>query len=385
MPADTGRAMGTTKRLQIFKPGRQITSAGEPISFSESDLLASAKAYDPKLHEAPIVVGHPKDTAPAYGWIKSVSFEEKHLEAVPHQVDPAFAEMVNGGKHFKKMSAQFYRPESPNNPVPGVWYLRHVAFLGAQPPAVKGLRDASFSDSETGVVEFTDWDGVQVAGLFRSMRDWLIGKFGQDEADKALPPWNVDGALLSAATSEDDEDDTTSSPSYTEGNMTPAQIQAREAELATREAALKTREQKVATTEASFSERQTQLDAAAAKARRQEFVDYAEVLFKAGKLLPEYREGLASFMADIRPDEVVEFGEGNAKKSEKRGAWLKDFISKHLKQQVSFGEHARESAVELDDPSSVAAAAVEFQESEAKVGRRVDIATAVAHVNSKRA
>lgn len=62
--------MNTTKHLHIFKPGRQTAMSGVTLDFSESDLEASARAYDPAKHEAPIVIGHPKHDAPAYGWVK---------------------------------------------------------------------------------------------------------------------------------------------------------------------------------------------------------------------------------------------------------------------------------------------------------------------------
>ena len=64
--------------------------------------------------------------------------------------------MVAAGA-FKKISASFYSPSSPQNPVPGVYYLRHVGFLGAQPPAVKGLRNPAFADGEDGVISFEEF------------------------------------------------------------------------------------------------------------------------------------------------------------------------------------------------------------------------------------
>ena len=63
-------------------------------------------------------------------------------------VEPQFAEMVNT-RRFPKRSTAFYTPDHPQNPKPGVWYLRHVAFLGAQPPAVKGLRAGKSGFSRT--------------------------------------------------------------------------------------------------------------------------------------------------------------------------------------------------------------------------------------------
>ena len=63
-----------TTSLDIFRTGRHTASSGTSLAFTEADLAATAAAYDPALHEAPIVVGHPKDNAPAYGWVKSLGF-----------------------------------------------------------------------------------------------------------------------------------------------------------------------------------------------------------------------------------------------------------------------------------------------------------------------
>src|SRR5450759_2940974 len=161
------------KRLQIFKPGRHTAMSGATLSFSESDLAATAHAYDPALHEAPIVVGHPQVDGPAYGWVKSLAVGDGVLHAEPNQVDPAFAEMVAAGR-FMKISASFYLPDSENNPVPGVHYLRHVGFLGAQAPAVKGLKNASFAAAETGFIEFGDTD--ESSSLFQAIRNWFVAE-----------------------------------------------------------------------------------------------------------------------------------------------------------------------------------------------------------------
>ncbi|WP_217994839.1 hypothetical protein [Methylogaea oryzae] len=70
---------------------------------------ATARAYDPATHEAPIVVGHPAMDAPAYGWVSAVAYADGALSATPDQVDPAFAELVAAGR-YKKISASFYAP-----------------------------------------------------------------------------------------------------------------------------------------------------------------------------------------------------------------------------------------------------------------------------------
>ena len=148
--------------LAIFKPGRHTAVNGKVIEFSDAQLKASAEAYKPELHEAPLVVGHPKTDDPAYGWAKALSFSGGVLNAEPHQVDGQFESMVNAGR-FKKISASFYEPNAPGNPVPGVYYLRHIGFLGARAPSVHGLKNASFAADEKGIVEFSDWGDSIVA------------------------------------------------------------------------------------------------------------------------------------------------------------------------------------------------------------------------------
>lgn len=149
------------KRLHIFKPGEFTAMSGERHTFSPALLRSIAASYSPALHEAPIVVGHPAADLPAYGWIQGLEYQESDdangpagLYALPAQVNADFADMVAAGA-FKKISAAFYGPEAPGNPRPGGHYLRHVGFLGAQPPAVKGLRNPSFGEAEDGVLCFS--------------------------------------------------------------------------------------------------------------------------------------------------------------------------------------------------------------------------------------
>ncbi|OOF63021.1 peptidase [Rodentibacter pneumotropicus] len=141
------------KLIEIFKAGKRPDASGQMIEIKSKDLMQAMTAYNPDLHEAPAVIGHPKDSAPAYAWVKRLNVEGDILKAEFAQVDPNFAEMVEAGR-FKKISASFYLADSPHNPKPGYLYLRHVGFLGAMPPAVKGLRNPEFSDNESGVVNF---------------------------------------------------------------------------------------------------------------------------------------------------------------------------------------------------------------------------------------
>lgn len=190
-----------TKPLHIFRAGRHTAMSGQSVAFSEVDVAGIARAYDPALHEAPIVVGHPKADAPAYGWVKSLRAEGAELFAEPDQVEPAFAEMVRAGR-FKRISASFYPPNAAANPVPGTYYLKHVGFLGAQPPAVKGLKPAEFAEGgEEVVIEFSEAEiaGVSAAGMggvrrvLGSLREWFLSAQGQDVADRVVPAHEIEG------------------------------------------------------------------------------------------------------------------------------------------------------------------------------------------------
>ena len=136
--------------IEIFRAGRHIDDAGVAHHFSDADVDGMAASYNPALREAPLTVGHPKDNLPAYGWVKALARNADGVLAItPHNVEPQFAEMV-AARRFPKRSASFYPPQSPNNPTPGKWYLRHVAFLGAQAPAIAGLKDIQFSEDDAG-------------------------------------------------------------------------------------------------------------------------------------------------------------------------------------------------------------------------------------------
>lgn len=369
--------------IEIFKPGRHKASAGGVLSFSEHDLAQAARVYSPAVHRAPLVVGHPKTDDVAYGHVAALAFndETQRLVAEPAEVEPAFADLVAAGR-LLAVSASFYTPTSSNNPVPGSYYLRHVGFLGAEAPAVKGLKrpTVAFSDTEDGVVEFGDWTDTAAASLFRGLRDWVIGKFGLEEADKALPSWTVQSLADEAARPEVSPNQA-AGLSYTEGapvtTVTQEQLAAQAAQLATDRAALDTRQ-------AELDKRDR---ATATAARVAEFTEFTGGLVKAGQLLPVYQAGLVAVMAALPDAQVVEFAEGDTTVNKPALQVVKDFLSK-LPKVVDFAERAGTAKtvtagageVDLQNGEAIAKAAVEFRESESKAGRNVSLEAAVQHV-----
>ena len=342
--------------------------SGARLAFSESDLAASAAAYDPALHEAPLVIGHPKHDMPAYGWVKAVSFSDGDIDhdagmyATPAQVNADFADMVAAGA-FKKISASFYPPNAPSNPVPGVYYLRHVGFLGAQPPAIKGLAQVAFADGDD-CITFSEWDDVTNAGLWRGLRDWFIGKFGQDEADKALPGYQVAdlerGAQQELAEESAKAVAEITPPAFSEATTptpaaaapaAPVEQSAQPGQTTTTPTLedIVTPEEKAAL-EAENQKLRAALAANKANQAHAENVAFAEGLASQGRLLPAYTGVIAATLDHFAAQEaVVEFGEGEAK------APLVDQLKAMLTavpKLVEFGEHAtQDKAAETTAPA----------------------------------
>lgn len=143
------------KDIHIFSPGVQTSAQGVTREFTKDDLAQVAASYEPDVHEAPIRIGHEdNDKVPSWGWVKDVKMKGDDLVAEV-EFSPLMEDYVKNGL-YKKVSASFYSPESKINPEPGKWSLRHVAMLGAQPPAVKGLKGFAYSeeDAEEGVYSF---------------------------------------------------------------------------------------------------------------------------------------------------------------------------------------------------------------------------------------
>ncbi|RKY70051.1 MAG: peptidase [Candidatus Latescibacterota bacterium] len=296
------------EKMHIFNTGKQTAANGTEIDFTDDLLQASAAAYDPEKHEAPIVVGHPQHNLPAYGWVKAVEFADGKYLADPDQVDADFSELVQAGR-FKKISASFYPPEHAANPVPGVYYLRHVGFLGAQPPAVKGLKAVEFAEEEGLItIEFSEWSDRSIARMFRRLKNFMIDRFGQEEADKAIEEYEIE-TVSEEALRPDPVD--VSTPIYREPeaaketitmSMTAEEIVAKEAEINQREA--------------NFAERETTLDQREQRladqettTRDAELTNFVEVLTTEGKLLPAHKEAVLAVLKGL-PDSAVSFAEG---------------------------------------------------------------------------
>ncbi len=244
---------GTTVRIEVFRPGTLTPMQGQSITYSAADLRAAADAYDKDTAPAPVVVGHPSTDAPAYAWAAGFEYDTlaQRLYADVGEINPAFAEAVRKGS-YKKVSLSFHRPDSPANPVPGTWYPKHIGFLGGAAPAVTGLRNVQFADSDEAVTFVADFAGVPKARISVPVGGVSV-------------PGDPAFAAREAAFAE------------------------KEAEFAAREAAWREKERNYARAEnASFTER----------------------LISEGRLLPVHKDRIVSILDSAAASPAVSFAEG---------------------------------------------------------------------------
>ena len=330
--------------FEIFRSGKRTSADGSQWNITDADVQRAAEVYDPKLHEAPIVIGHPAMNAPAYGWVPKLAADGGSLTAEFAQMDDGFAEAVRAGR-YKKVSASFWPPGHPNNPVPDSYYLRHVGFLGAHAPAVKGLRAIEFGEAEEGVIEFSEAAHGIAARLWRNMREWLIAQFGQDAADKVVPDWEIEGIKEMAARPDLPPDPVlfadpppTPQPNPQENPMSQEdQAAALAAEKAAREKA----EADAAQAKAELKKLQDEQAKDLRDAAHQQNADFAEGLVKEGRLKPADKALVVQVLdfAEHPEHTTADFGEGEAAKP--LGVALREFLAAVLPQQLPTGEMAR--------------------------------------------
>lgn len=135
-------------RIHIFKTGKRTSGNGVERAYSKDDLAQCAANYAAETFKAPLVLGHPQNGAPAYGWVENLEAEGENLYANVSTIDPLLKNAVAAGA-YKNLSASFYLEDSPFNPKPGALYLRHVGILGAEPPAIKDLEPLVFNEEPT--------------------------------------------------------------------------------------------------------------------------------------------------------------------------------------------------------------------------------------------
>ena len=318
--------------IEIFKAGTHTDSAGNTRTWTEEDLDTIVKKYNPAVHEAPVVIGHPKDNAPAYGWVEKLERKGNVLYAKLKDLVPEFVEWVKKGL-YKKRSISLY-PDMT---------LRHVGFLGAMPPAVKGLADVAFSaETDAVTIEFADYRVPLVGKILQRLRDFLIDKYDIETADKIISNWEIEELQREpieavAETSTALSENTKNKGGQDMDKVKELEVKLKEAETVISEYAEKDKEK-----EDEIVRLKKELDEERAKRRRMEFQAFCEGLMEEGKLTPAMKPIVLDFLEILTTVEETgeyEFTEGNGKVKASPLERFKAFLNL-LPKQVEFRELA---------------------------------------------
>lgn len=243
----------------IARTGTHTAMNGKRVKLTRAHFDRIVSTYDPKKHEAPLVIGHPKHDDPSFGWVQELKREGDDLLARYAQVPDELREAVDNG-HYKKKSVSLYKDGS----------LRHVGLLGAAPPAIKGLGDVQLAEEDAAIT------------------------FNFDFGEPAPEPPGGPG--------EEDEMDLKEKVKELEEKL-EAEAKARKDAEGRAEAA----ESKAKESEASFAE----AEAAKAKEAREAKV---EALVKGGKMLPTEKDMVLAFAEELEGGDELCFSEGEGKK-----------------------------------------------------------------------
>jgi hypothetical protein len=323
--------------VEIFAAGSQTDSEGRGHSISPAYLQQVVNNYSGGTHEAPAVLGHPEDNGPAYGWVSALRVNGNKLEAQFKDVDENFEAIVRDGK-FKKRSASFY-VDSESAPGKKAPYLRHVGFLGATPPAVKGLRDIQFSEGETltfdSTINFSEDDMNQndletvTNSVWDKLKAFLIGGNNNHAA------------------------------SFSEADMTAKIAEAVKAVTTNFTEEIEKRDTQIA----GLLKKVDGQTGATVRAQIESFVEK----FGNDRLPPALRGGLVDFMEALAGSDqkitVVSFEESDGKKVEKKTetallTYFKEFLESQ-KALIEFGEKfgfikTQSDAAAISDPTNLA-------------------------------
>lgn len=293
--------------IEIFRTGTHTDSAGVTRTFGDSDLERMVSTYDPKNHEAPIVIGHPKTNAPAYGWVEALMKEGAILFMKVKDAVPEFVDMVKKGL-FKKRSISINRDGS----------LNHVGFLGAAAPAVKGLADIAFEKSGSVTIEFISEERPENGREHKTKKQ-----------EGHTMSWKE--VLKNAFTKTIDELPEDGGPAIKPAKQfSEAEVEAREKEAADK--AAKEAKEKA---EKEFAEKQK---TERIEKRKGEIKEFVEKLKTDGKIIPAWEKmGLLEFVLSLDGEEVIEF---SAEKKISTSQWMREFLNE-LPKVINFEEIAK--------------------------------------------
>lgn len=304
--------------VEIFRTGIHTDSSGNTKEWTEADLDFIAGSYNASTHEAPVVIGHPTNNAPAYGWIQKVWRNGKVLYANLKDVQPAFVDLVKSGA-YKKRSIALYPDRT----------LRHLGWLGAQPPAIKGLRDIAFS---TGLgVTTIEFDAID---MDNTAKGHVIKRDNNDDTDGGVKMSDKTQTTVEELLRQQLQQKEAELAKFSEQTAQTAANEAKFKEQLTafseQQKALTEQMKAVEATNAALQAEKVKLET---EKRQAEYNTFMEGLIREGRLTPAQKPATMSFMEIMHNAGKYVFAEGEKPAIDA----FKAFLTR-LPKQIEFGE-----------------------------------------------
>lgn len=321
---------GLTDWFDVFRCGTHTDRFGRTVNISTADIDQAITAY--KSDSAPIVVGHPSLNAPAFGWVGAFRRVGNTVQARASVVADEFADLVKRNL-YKNRSLSFG---------PGLRF-RHVGFLGAQAPAVKGLADIQFAQQE----------------------DYMTVDFADSSAENPNPP---------ALVAQEPATKSATKPEVTPEEADTSELDALKADLEAVKAEL-------ASIKAEKDHCEAKLKDERAKARNAENSAWIEKLGQTGRLPQDKQKAVTEFMACLGKSETYEFASGEEPILQRFKGLLNDI----LRPAADFSEFAcaQRTAVPTHDSQELAKMAQQYIDAEAAKGHHVSASEAVTRFANK--
>lgn len=309
---------GLEKWFAIFRAGAFNDSDGRAHFFTAADLDGLVDHYD---GHSPCVITHDELYSPfAWARIEEIKNDDGVLmgRCAPDSIDPKFAKLVKDGRLYNRSVQLFRRPG-------GGYRLGHVAFLGAEPPAVEGLEPIKMSAGGYVFTAAEEWDKVHDAR--REARLWEILRaiankvFGEGTRENPVQDFDVNDAQRALGATQERARQKTETET---GGMSMYSQQ--QLDQARAEAAATARAEAEAAARKELEAERAEFAATRAKARRDAAQARVDKLVDAGQLLPAQAQGVAEFAASLDEAPAFEFSAGDKGAEKTESAQPAEFL-----------------------------------------------------------
>ena len=357
--------------VQIAKVGAAVDGAGNEFQFTPSILRDLQETYSPKdRHRAPFLENH-DESQRNKGLVTSLKVEGDRLFADSADMDRDFAAAVNSGR-IPSLSPALYHPQSPNNPTPGRWHLRHVA--GVQIPGIKGMLRPEFSEGDGGTVYLFGEVENPVVALARRLRMYFMDEFNPETAEVYIPQALLENfELMAGNSSAGTFEEGAAQPTATEATDATAVADPPPADLDALASELDAKAKELEDKEAELAKRVAELNA-------QEDAEFMERQIREG-FTPAMRDLALSLLGSADNTRVLVFGEGEAKTELTQKDQIKQLIGQ-VRIPTTFAEVSGgpDPRVDAGDPVAVAKAAQTLVDQAKANGQVLSAAEAVKQV-----